>query len=359
MPVPHKRIADAVEDYLTYRRSRFADTTVTQEGYVLRRFAEAIGNIQIRHLHADHVTDWFYGSGGLMQAHVTRDRRAREPIQASTHNYYRNRLASFFRYCAQRGWLRDDLLREVTPMTMLRRERLQPGPRKLLDLLDVAATPRDRAYIAVGINTALRSNEMLRIRVRDIDLAAGSLFVTISKTNEEDVLPVSADLDGELRRWLVTYQKDLGRRLDSDDFLFPARRGGRYQWHRESDGTRERTRTPQSWAPDRPMTHAARVVQEALAAVGLPTRGEGSHTLRRGVARAMFDDLTTQVGYDAALRTVSALLHHKSAATTEHYLGLSSERQRRDEALRGKPFLSRMVDRDANVLPLRSTQQPS
>lgn len=244
-------------------------------------------------------------------------------------------------------------------MTMLRRERLQPGPRKLLDLLDVAATPRDRAYIAVGINTALRSNEMLRIRVRDIDLAAGSLFVTISKTNEEDVLPVSADLDVELRRWLVTYQKDLGRRLDSDDFLFPARRGGRYQWHRKSDGTQERTRTPPSWAPDRPMTHAARVVQEALAAVGLPTRGEGSHTLRRGVARAMFDDLTTEVGYDAALRTVSALLHHKSAATTEHYLGLSSERQRRDEALRGKPFLSRMVDRDANVLPLRPTQQPS
>jgi len=64
--------------------------------------------------------------------------------------------------------------------------------------------------------------------------------------------------------------------------------------------------------------------------------------------------MSSDVGYDAALRTVSAMLHHKSSATTEQYLGLSSERKRRDDRLRGRPFLSALVSTE-NVVPLRRT----
>lgn len=355
MPSPYKRLSEAVDAYLTYRSARFAKTTVEQEGYVLRRFAAALGDIQLRHLRAERVTDWFYGTGGLMQAHVTRDRRSREPIKPSTHNFYRSRLASFFKFCTQRGWLRDDPLSEIQPMPEVSRVRLQPPPSLLLAMLDATPSARDRAYLAVAMNTALRSNEIVRMQVGDVDFESGSLMVRISKTHEEDSFPISADLSKELRRWLFAYSGDLGRNLRPTDHLFPTREGPRYRWHRSADGSAVRSMTAPSWRPERPMTHTERVVQKALATVGLPTKDEGTHTIRRAVARAMFDDLTTEVGYDAALRTTSAMLHHKSGATTERYLGLSSERRRRDDALRGRPFLTRMVQAEAEILPLRLT----
>lgn len=357
MPSPYKRLTEAVEDYLNYRSARFATTTVEQEGYVLRRFAAAIGDIQLRHLRAERVTEWFYGTGGLMQAHVTRDRRSREPIKPSTHNFYRSRLASFFKFCTQRGWLRDDPLAEIQPMKEISRVRLQPSPPLLLAMLDAAASGRDRAYLAMAMNTGLRANEIVRMRFGDVDLDSGSIMVRVSKTHEEDSFPISADLDTELRRWLFAYRGDLGRDLRPEDHLFPARQGPRYRWHRSPDGSAVRTITEPAWRPERAMTHTQRVVQAALAAVGLPTKDEGTHTIRRAVARAMFDDLTTEVGYDAALRTTSAMLHHKSGATTERYLGLSSERRRRDDALRGRPFLTRMVRKDAEIVPLRPTAE--
>lgn len=71
------------------------------------------------------------------------------------------------------------------------------------------------------------------------------------------------------------------------------------------------------------------------------------------MARAVFDQLVKTTGYDGALRTTSAVLNHKNATTTEMYLGLSSERKRRDDLMRGKPFLSAMVD-TSNVVTLRT-----
>lgn len=351
MAATHKRIAEAVEDYIQYREARFAESGVTQDAYVLRRFAAAMGDVQLRHLTAEKVTDWFYGPSGLLREHVTRDGVRRPAVKASTHNYYRVRLASLFRFAQQRGWLKQDLLADVPPMKEVRRQRQQPPPEVLLAMLDVAANPRDRAYLATTINTALRANEIIRIRVRDVDLEAGSLNVVISKTHEEDTLPISSDLDAELRRWLATYAKDVGRPLHGDDHLFPARKGPVYEWRKDEQGRAVRGHRPPTWRPDRPVSHTERIVQEALRALGLPTKHEGSHTIRRAVARAFFDSMAGEAGYDASLRTVSALLHHKSASSTETYLGLSSEKERRDKRLRGQPFLSAMVP-NADVLDI-------
>jgi len=71
---------------------------------------------------------------------------------------------------------------------------------------------------------------------------------------------------------------------------------------------------------------------------------EGCHTLRRSVARAYFDGLRTELGYDHALREVAALLHHKSTRTTENYLGVTADKIMRDERMKGQPFLSRLQE---------------
>ncbi len=103
------------------------------------------------------------------------------------------------------------------------------------------------------------------------------------------------------------------------------------------------------------MTHVERVVKAALQREGLPANGEGAHTLRRAAARAFFDEVTQDKVYDSALRVVSAWLHHKTSSTTESYLGLESERKRRDEWLRGREFLTSPESAEVIQFPTRDS----
>lgn len=340
----HPRMSEAVEDYLNLRRARFSASTVQNETFVLRRFVASVGDIQVRHLRPEHVEAWFYGPNGVMAGHRTRDGREREPVQASTHNYYRTRLKSFFAYCAQRGLTRAVLLQQVTPMRIPIRDRLQPRPEMLWAMLDGEECPRDRAILATAMNTGLRSSSITDLRVGDVDLDSLTLHVRITKSKIEDSMPMTSDLVFELRRWLVTYRTEC---LESESpvevlaehYLFPAKRGPRYRWRTEPDGRRVQYQVPSRWNPARPARKIHEVAQAALHRVGLPTTHEGIHTIRRAVARVYFDDLVQSGGYDGALRQVSALLHHSNSTTTERYLGLSRERRARDESLRGKSLL--------------------
>jgi integrase len=348
----HPRLSEALAKYQDMRRARYAAPTTKNENFVLSRFLDWYGeDVQVRHLRVSRVEEWFHGPDGLRARHVTRDGVEREPIQESTYNFYRSRLNSFFDFCTTNGWLKQDPLVHVTPLPIPRKKRLQPLPRVLLGMLDAAENARDRAYLATAINTALRASEINRLRVGDVDLAAGDLKVWISKSKEEDLMPISSDLDSELRRWLALYPVDLDRPLREDDYLFPARRHTVYHWQRDERGVFRPGRTKPSWRPEKPIQKPHVVVQNALTAVGLPIKQEGVHTVRRAVARAYFDALAVS-GYDSALRQTSALLHHKNSTTTEQYLGLSSEREQRDKTLKGRPFLTAMVT-DHNVQPLR------
>lgn len=348
----HVRLGAAVEAYLQMRTARgMAATTVTNEAHVLRRFSAWYGDVQMRNMTPEKVADWFYGPDGVRSQHTTRDGRTRPAVTATTHNYYRTRLNSLFRFATQRGWIRTDLLYEVDVLREPTVLRQRPSPSALNEMIDSAENERDRALIATLIHTALRRNEVLSITVGDLDLPNGWMRVYISKSKVEDQLPVTSNLDRELRRWLLAYASALGRQLSPEDHLFPAKKAGVYQWRTNADGTRTKYRTSDRWVPDRAMSHPERAVKAALAAAGRPTKGEGCHTLRRAAARAFFDELTGEGGYDAALRVVSAWLHHKNSTTTERYLGLDAERQRRDEWLRGREFLS---SREATVIEFGS-----
>lgn len=347
------KMSQAVEGFVALRRATVSPVTAKNEAFIIRRFAAYLGeDIQLRHLRRDHVTEWFYGPQGVMSEHRTRDGRTRPGIHASTHNHYRTRLQAFFLYCQRRGYIQDDLLLDVPIKKFVRRQRFQPQPDLLLALLEQARDARDRMYLAIAINTALRQGDIRSIRVGDVDLAGGWLKVIIAKTSEADAKPISTELDAELRAWFVIYADAIGRPLRGDDYLIPARVGSKYVWRTLPDGSREKGRTEATWNPLAPVTKTALIVKHSMEGLGLPTQHEGTHTIRRAVARAFFDQLVETVGYDGALRTTSAVLNHKNATTTEMYLGLSSERKRRDDLMRGKPFLSAMVDK-SNVHHLR------
>ena len=95
---------------------------------------------------------------------------------------------------------------------------------------------------------------------------------------------------------------------------------------------------PGRLVPGKPLGSSHDVVQDALRRVGLPTGRQGAHTVRRSIARLLFDSLTDR-GFDGALRVVGALLGHSSVAVTQHYLGVAGDERTLHATLRGRSLL--------------------
>jgi integrase len=344
------KIDEAVETYLGFReRKQFSPKTMLVDERILRKFAMDMGGMQVKHMKPDHVTNWFYGKGGLMEPHTGKHKGGKIllGIANSTHNQYRSRLKVFFEWMTKRGMTKVDLLEDVDMLKVPTRVRQQPKPGVLLAFLDSAVHPRDRAYLALAINSALRASEVIRITIGDVDLERGYFKITTSKRKQGDWMPITEDLDIELRRWFKDYEIDAGRPLEKTDFLFPNITSPQFDRYVTNllTGKRMLLRTQRRVTPEIciGIQRTVDIVHRALKAAELPTKGEGTHTIRRAVARAYFDSMRGSVGRDNALRETSALLHHAQSGVTERYLGLSTERDARDFAMKGKPFLSAML----------------
>lgn len=146
------------------------------------------------------------------------------------------------------------------------------------------------------MNTGLRAQDLTSIRVRDVDLANGLLHVTNHKSHLEDSLPITLELDQELRRWLARGVDDLMQALKGAWYLFPARDWAR--WANRGDGP---VQVVGPWEPPRRLAKPAAVVQRALLSSGLTdVKYEGVHTLRRSVGRAFFEH-ASNLGHDATM----------------------------------------------------------
>ncbi|MBM7331880.1 hypothetical protein JS562_55135, partial [Agrobacterium sp. S2] len=58
--------------------------------------------------------------------------------------------------------------------------------------------------------------------------SASTVFVT--KSAYEDELPITSDLDAEMRRWLARHAQERGRPLRDGDLLVAARTAPKPQW---------------------------------------------------------------------------------------------------------------------------------
>lgn len=320
-------MGDAVEEYLTLRKAKVAKTTFANDSSSVRRLLAHVGNIQTRNLKPRHMESYFYGPDA-----------AAAKLAANSWNVELVRVRNFVRFCEGRKYITSDPMMNIDRRRQHRREFQRLSASQLLSLLEAANHPRDRAVVALAINTAMRASEVINLRIGDLNLDSGYLRVWVSKSRVEDMRPITSDLDQEMRRWLTYYTNEHGR-LQPEWYLVPAREAPLYG----RDGMRLK--------PNVRLGQAERVVTRALSKLELPTHREGVHTIRRSVARLYFETLRAE-GYDGALQATKALLNHQSAEMTERYLGLTMERQKRDLSLRGRPFLTAMVD-SSNVVPLR------
>jgi integrase len=339
-------IDEAVAVYLQLRKAKFAHDTWINDRSQLLRLARAMGGLQIGSITPERMEKFFLGEGGVA-----------EEMAPASFNKVLSRVETFLGFCRRRGWIKGDLLAEIDRLPVTRRERLRLSASELLRLLECAQHPRDRAVLAVACNTALRAGEIADLRLKDVDLDGGWLHVRITKSHLEDQMPITLELDNELRAWLKIYSEQVGRPVSPDAYLFPAKSAGRWRYEPNPKPGQPVYGASNVYVhgdlrPDAPIRKPAEIVQRALRASGYEIGpGEGLHTIRRSLARAYFER-ESEKGNDVALRATAALLHHSSTQVTEHYLGLSHEKVRRDRSLRGKSFLGAMTEAE-NLVNLR------
>lgn len=347
------RVSDAIDEYLDSSRSRGdRPNTLRSKRTALDRLLrdERCGNILLRTItgrHIDHVFETMH----------------RDQLAARTVNTYRQVFTHFFTWCQTRRYIPLG----ATPLAGTRALKTMPRKRVTIPaarfghLLDSAeeSSKRDRVVVALGLYLFLRQSEIVSLTVGDIDLDDQRVDVTIHKTQDRDLMPVSTELDTELRSWLTFYANQVGV-LKPHYPLTPAKKQPR--WRGVGQGVLERTDGGVCQLnPARPLIQPHLAVQRALVRAGYPIRDddgkrnyEGIHTLRRSGARALYESLLDR-GHDSAIREVQAMLHHKSVTMTEHYLGITADLKRRDENIRGKIMFPGIVA-DRNVVKLHPAQ---
>lgn len=314
---------------------------------LLRRLVRDLGDIQLVNISNKHIETWIFG---LRKEHRTQQngKTVARGIGPSTFNQTVSNLRVFFKWCQGQGYMRHNPTVNLSMLKVPKRTRQSPSAATLLQMLEVATFPRDRAYLATAMHTGLRQSEILLIQIRDVDLATGFICVVIPKTGEVDDQPITKELNDELRRWMTTYAQSISRSLHPDDFLFPTTTSPRI----ESRANGQMQFGPRELVPERPARRMEGVVQASMAALGLDTHYEGTHTIRRAAARVYYDAVAQVQGDVGALRETATFLHHGNLQTTERYLSMTPEKNRRDKRLKGMSFLTPLVDQ-SNVVDIK------
>ncbi len=202
-------------------------------------------------------------------------------------------LRQWLDYCAQRGWVRPGLGATIQGPRRHRLEGLPIGPPwetvgRMLDAIgsDEPAAIRDRAILLLLSVYGVRSGEVGRLRLDDIDWSRDRIVFERSKSRRREEFALHP-LVGEA---IVRYLR-LARPRASSRWVFLTVR-----------------------APHRPLTAVALhgIVQRRYPEGAVPPRGRGPHGLRHACARHLVES-----GH--SFKQVGDHLGHRSPASTSVY----------------------------------------
>lgn len=156
------------------------------------------------------------------------------------------------------------------------------------------------AFIRVLYCCGLRLSEALDLKLKDVDLDLGCLYIEKSKNGTSRYVPLS----GSLQESLNQYARNMEFDMDAQGYFFPAPDGGHY------------AATTARW-------HIKKLYQKA----GIPETGNGGypriHDLRHSFSCHALEQMQ-QKGFDLyySLPILSAFLGHQGIRDTERYLRL-------------------------------------
>lgn len=325
----HPSLQEAVHEFIAAQKAHgVPNGTIKQYRLVNNRLCAYFQGRQFAGITEQNLGEFLYGPEGILNG--------RSP---KTGTSYRSAINSLFAYGRFRGWIRHDIrcpkspFRERKPVKEIAPTRLTE--QELISLIEGAEQPILRAMIAVAVSTALRISDIMKLKITDVDFETGDIYVWVQKTGDFHPLPLTMDLEEELRRYLAWYTRETGTPQSQLVYLFPA-------WQRRNEeGTGHIYVIPDPSKHARYMWSSSRL-KTLLFDLGIHLEpGEAWHTIRRSVARIYFDRLREEVSHDHALRETMVFLGHKNQETTERYLGLQAEVEARNARLRGKRFIGR------------------
>jgi len=308
-------LSEVIILYCDHKRSAgFAESTASNAYRNLTRVMDIIGDVDITDVTPARMDRFF-------AVEMARG------LQPGTLNSYHYILSAFSKWCRHRGYLVEsqDLVAGRRNFRDPPKQREYVPASDFATLLDIASTgptgARDRALMASGLYLMSRASELIHLKVKDINLEYDEVEVFIKKTQERDTMPICLELKIELEEWLHFYRNQMGGELDPDWVLFPRYTTVAYhQWEMDTSSSIGR---PQL------------IVQRCLKGLGWKDDWMGVHVLRRSAARARFEE-NLEAGYDGAMREIQSWLHHKALTTTERYLGMTHDRERRNDRTKGK-----------------------
>ena len=153
---------------------------------------------------------------------------------------------------------------------------------------------RDYLLFVTGINTGLRVQDLLHLRVNQVEKAVVGDRIPIKerKTNKENVLIVNAEIHRALARYL-----EIRKVKSPDEYLFKSRKGRNY-----------------------PLTTFAvtQMVQRWCDSIGLRINA-GAHTLRKTWCYQQ------RKQYGTSWEVLARRLNHSSPSTTRRYMGVQAD----------------------------------
>lgn len=202
-------------------------------------------------------------------------------------------LRAWFGYCETQGWTRAGLADAILSPRVYRHEGLPLGPtwKAVGEMLaktngDDPASLRDHAILLLLSVYGLRSGEVRRLRLDDIDWGHDRIRFLRSKGGCQDTAPLEPRVGNAIARYL----RDSRPRTDSR-VVFPTLR-----------------------APHRPLSTGGlyHIVGRHLSGTGMPTKGRGPHGLRHACARLLMES-------GRSLKEVGDHLGHRSPDATRLY----------------------------------------
>lgn len=326
-------LREAIADYTATRRGDYAAGTWDAHRLRLANvagwlYAETQPNVYLSDI-ADPDTRY-------MERYFNKIRPPR--LAPASFNKARQYVGAFWQYCSGRSWIQTNPMLFVRALPVAAQVRLRLSPAELLECLE-GAEPRDRIGLALGMNTALRSADIMGLKVGAANLTNLTLTAYLQKTRKVMEMPITSELADELLRWFESYAQTMkveggAQALPNHWTLVPPMR------YLSANPLRRELGGSITYKTFGKMTMAEQIVHRALERLGHPTAREGFHTLRRSSGRALYDMLSDD-GVPNPIKIVQAFYDHKHQQQTEDYLGMSAESAARDKLLRGQSFLNR------------------
>jgi site-specific recombinase XerD len=202
-------------------------------------------------------------------------------------------LRPWFAHCERHGWVRSGVATAILLPRIYRHEGLPLGPtwdevgRMLGKTVgDAPSQLRDHAILQLLAVYGLRSGEVRRLAIEDLDWHRGRVRVVRSKSSREETLPIEPSVGNAIARYLR-----YGRPASTSRIVFLTLR-----------------------APYRPLSTSGLydVVHRYLSQTDGPSKGRGPHGLRHACARHLVET-------GRSFKEVGDHLGHRSPDATRLY----------------------------------------